>query len=86
MNQYRNHRPVYNPANVNFKSHYDKFGKIAFNKEKNLSLASLSSDSSASKLSVPPLLKSNKDEIIEEKKEELPILEKPELPMLLIKD
>jgi len=32
------------------------------------------------------MIKSNKDEIMEEKKEELPIIEKPECPVLLIKD
>ena len=38
-------RPVFNPKKVVFRSNYDRFGRIADDKEKQLSRASLSSDS-----------------------------------------
>ena len=41
----KNYRPLFNPRQVVFKSHYDQFGRVAENKDKELSRASLSSDS-----------------------------------------
>jgi len=45
----KNDRPSFNPKKVIFKSHYDQFGRVAENKSKELSRASLSSDSDVSR-------------------------------------
>ena len=50
--KYRHHcdrkdRPVFNPAKITFHSQFDRNGRIAVNKEKQLSRASLSSESNS---------------------------------------